>query len=318
MLVGPSVGEWAGWLLASALLVVGCAVQRQAVRPAPPFAAVVGPVIVAHRGGALEAPENTVAAIEHGVAAGADWQELDVTLTRDRKVVVIHDDTLERTTTGAGAVAEHTLEEIRALDAGAPRWSDSGAARLRTVGVTPPAFAGQYAGARVPTLDEVLAVPGVRLMIELKTVPERERLVDEVLAAIRRVGVSDQVALASFDAATLFIAHNRDPSLPLVGIAETEAGLEELLVLPLAVLAVTSEKVAPAPPAAPAATVDLVAVALDRVGPGTAVWAWTAYSVDEAVALRDRGVHGIITDAPAAVVAALRAEADPFLRPTQP
>src|SRR5688500_15952335 len=79
--------------------------------PQPPFRAVLGPVIIAHRGGSLEAPENTLAAIRHGAAVGSDWIEIDVTLSRDDEVIVIHDDTLERTTDGTGMVEAMTLSQ---------------------------------------------------------------------------------------------------------------------------------------------------------------------------------------------------------------
>src|SRR5581483_12322279 len=82
-------------------------------------------------------PENTLAAFERAAMLGATWVELDVHLSADDQLVVIHDERLERTTNGQGDVREHTLAELRALDAGA--W-----------------FGPGYAGQRIPTLDEVL------------------------------------------------------------------------------------------------------------------------------------------------------------------
>lgn len=84
------------------------------------------PLLIGHRGYPARYPENTLASFRGAMEAGCDMIELDVTLTRDRKVVVIHDDTLDRTTTGKGLVASHSLEEITALDAGSwfdPRFS---------------------------------------------------------------------------------------------------------------------------------------------------------------------------------------------------
>mgnify|MGYP001430339796 CR=1 FL=1 len=77
----------------------------------PPFRAIVGPVLIAHRGGALEVPENTLAGVRHAIAVEADWIEIDVTLSRDDQVVVIHDTTLERTTNGTGPVVKKRLKE---------------------------------------------------------------------------------------------------------------------------------------------------------------------------------------------------------------
>lgn len=91
----------------------------------------------AHRGYSASYPENTLLAFERALEAGVEQIELDVALTRDQHVVVIHDDTLERTTNGRGRVSEHTLAELAQLDAGS--WKDS-------------AFQDQ----RIPTLENVL------------------------------------------------------------------------------------------------------------------------------------------------------------------
>ena len=91
------------------------------------------PLVVAHRGGAGLAPENTLAAFRMALEVGADAIELDVRLTRDGRVAVIHDRTVDRTTGGRGPVGSYTLAELKALDAGS--W-----------------FGPQYLGERVPTL----------------------------------------------------------------------------------------------------------------------------------------------------------------------
>jgi glycerophosphoryl diester phosphodiesterase len=76
------------------------------------------PLIIAHRGASADAPEHTIAAFELALAHGADGLELDVHLSRDAQPVVIHDFTLERTTDGAGPVNEHSVRELKRLDAG--------------------------------------------------------------------------------------------------------------------------------------------------------------------------------------------------------
>src|SRR5215471_12590471 len=93
--------------------------------------------VVGHRGAMGYCPENTLASFERGLELGADWIELDVHLSRDGQLIVIHDETLDRTTSGHGLVRDHTLAELKRLDAGA--W-----------------FGAEYAGQRIPTLDEVL------------------------------------------------------------------------------------------------------------------------------------------------------------------
>lgn len=107
------------------------------------------PRLIAHRGFSGRAPENTLAAFELALEFGAPMIEFDVTLSRDGEVVVIHDDTLDRTTTGKGPVSALTLAELRALDAGS--WFS-------------PAFAGQ----RIPTLAETLDLIGDRALVNIE------------------------------------------------------------------------------------------------------------------------------------------------------
>ena len=138
--------------------------------------------VVAHRGNSWVAPENTLAAFEAAWRAGADSIELDVHLTADREVVVIHDDTVDATTDGSGAVGELSLAAVRALDAGV--W-----------------FGAGFAGQRVPTIAEVLAFleerAGIELLLELKGSwsADDARLVTEPLAA---AGLTGRVVGQSF------------------------------------------------------------------------------------------------------------------------
>lgn len=113
-----------------ATAVTGCAAAPEAKAPGRTL-------IVGHRGNPEAAPENTVASIVSAFAVGADFAEVDVRVSRDGVAVIFHDETLERTTNGKGALADHTLAELKALDAGA--WKG-------------PAFAGE----RIPTLVEAL------------------------------------------------------------------------------------------------------------------------------------------------------------------
>lgn len=272
------------------------------VRPPPPFAGVAGPLIIAHRGGSLEAPENTIAALAHGVACGADWQELDVTLTKDDQVVVIHDDTLDRTTNGKGRVDARTLAELRRLTAGRPTPAETVRAALALFHVAVPDFGARYATQRIPTLDEALAVRDGRLMIELKRSAHPRRLADAVVAAIRRADAAPRVAVASFESELLELVHDREPAVALIGIADEESALESKLLLPLQVVATR---------------LDLVATARATVPPTVAVWAWTAYTPEMAEAAVQSGAHGVITDAPAAVVKAFRTPPPVTLEPSR-
>jgi glycerophosphoryl diester phosphodiesterase len=116
------------------------------------------PVNLAHRGASALAPENTIEAFRLAVEAGAGGLELDVHMTRDGHIVVIHDATVDRTTSGTGAVSEMTLDELRRLDAGHNFSPDGGPTRP---------YRGR--GVRVPTLGEVLReFPGVAVNIDIK------------------------------------------------------------------------------------------------------------------------------------------------------
>ena len=131
------------------------------------------PRLFAHRGASGEAPENTLAAFHRAVTLGIEYIELDVHLSRDGHVVVIHDATLERTTNGSGTVREQTLAQLQQWDAGY-RFSPDGGATFpfRAMGVT------------VPTLAEVFQqCPGVKFTVEIK--PEEPAIEEQVIAVVR-------------------------------------------------------------------------------------------------------------------------------------
>ena len=107
------------------------------------------PWVIGHRGYPAKYPENTLAAFEAAIEAGAIMIELDVMLSRDRKVVVIHDATLDRTTNGKGNVADFTLAELKQLDAGS--WLDA-----------------QFADQQIPELSEVLDLINSRAYVNIE------------------------------------------------------------------------------------------------------------------------------------------------------
>ena len=124
--------------------------------------------IIAHRGASAYAPENTLAAFRKAIELEADWFELDCTLSKDGEVVVIHDDTVERTTGGVpGAVADYTLAELQRYDAGS--WFD-------------PAFAAE----RIPSLAKALdlARQKIGVYIEIKNSDDDSRLEQDILASV--------------------------------------------------------------------------------------------------------------------------------------
>ncbi|AWX58755.1 glycerophosphodiester phosphodiesterase [Brevibacillus brevis] len=141
-------------------------------------------ICMAHRGWSGKAPENTMTAIRLALAEPAiKAMEIDVQLTRDGVPVLIHDFTLERTTNGRGLVMDHTLAELRELDAGS--W-----------------FGDKFAGEKIPTLEEVLiAVKGrCTLNIELKATSDMyPGIAEKVLSLVERHGMKQEVHLTSFD-----------------------------------------------------------------------------------------------------------------------
>jgi glycerophosphoryl diester phosphodiesterase len=141
------------------------------------------PLVFAHRGACKVAPENTLPAFEAAIGSGADGVELDVQYSSDGHLVVIHDLTLEALTNGTGRVTAHTLGALRVLDAGSH-------------------FGPQFAGTRIPLLNEVLDVVRGRLLVnvELK-VPDTgsSGMGADVVATIRAHGMADQVVISSFN-----------------------------------------------------------------------------------------------------------------------
>ncbi len=160
------------------------------------------PLIIAHRGDSAHRPENTLASFASALEQGADLVEFDIQLTKDGQVVVIHDATLDRTTSGKGRVSELTLAEIRSVSAGYPE-----------------RFGAEFAGQRVPVLAEVLGLlrGRAKAMIEIKSDSVTDREDDGVearmLAEVRHAGVQDDVALLSFDRRALARCRSLAPEL---------------------------------------------------------------------------------------------------------
>ena len=152
-----------------------------------------------HRGALAYAPENTLPSFELALAQGADGVEFDVQLTKDGIPVVIHDETVNRTTSGAGLVAEFPLARLQALDACAG-WE-------------------QFAGVHIPALTEVLEVlapAGVTINVELKnSVVMYPGLEEKVLAQLRSFGVEDRAVVSSFNHESLLRVRKLAPNLRL-------------------------------------------------------------------------------------------------------
>jgi glycerophosphoryl diester phosphodiesterase len=157
------------------------------------------PIIFGHRGACAHAPENTLASFELALAHGADAIELDAKLTADRQVVVIHDQTVERTTNGQGRVNQLKLEEIRRLDAGSH-------------------FDIAFKGEPVPTLEQILTKVSDRTFTNIELTnyaspnDELPILVGEL---VKRLGMQDRVMFSSFHPIPLLRAHRQLPEVPV-------------------------------------------------------------------------------------------------------
>ena len=153
--------------------------------------------VCAHRGHSVGAPENTLPALDAAAERGATLAEIDVVLTRDGEIVLLHDEILDRTTDGRGRVAACDLAELRRLDAGA--W-----------------FAPAFAGTRIPTLAEALAAArrhGMGLLVEIKERRRTDLMIErlaEVLTAERAV---EEVLVISFDHPSLLDMKLRLPAV---------------------------------------------------------------------------------------------------------
>lgn len=157
------------------------------------------PLVIAHRGSSSSAPENTFAAFSRALEDGADAIECDIRLTKDNRVVVIHDATVKRTTNGRGYVRDYTLEELQRLDAGS--WFDR-----------------RFAGERVPTLEEVLQlIDGTKgLNIEIKPVNDAaaaRTIVEQCLTLVRKFHAHRYVLVTSFQHSLLRLARRMDSAV---------------------------------------------------------------------------------------------------------
>lgn len=237
-------------------------------------------MVFGHRGAMAQAPMNTLAAFERARAEGADGIELDLRLSRDGHLVVIHDDMVNATTDGVGAVAELTLAEIKGLDAGA--W-----------------FSDAFAGETVPTLGEVFDAFGRAMLIniEIKSSRDSVDLMERQLAqCIRRHNMRERIIVSCFDPVVLRRVRGMMPMVMMGFLYQPDMPAAHYL--PIKKL--WHEARHPRH---------------DMVDEGYMNWAraqsyivnvWTVNDPQRAIALRDLGVNAIITDEPGLIISALK------------
>lgn len=238
------------------------------------------PRVIAHRGGAELGPENTQAAFAVAAGMGVGF-ELDVTLASTGEVIVLHDDSVDRTTDGTGLASELSLSELQALDAGS--W-----------------YGADFAGEPIPTLGQVLDRFGGQVLIdiEIKTHPKRAELAAGVVAEVQRLGLQDQVIVTSFDPLMLEQVKLLDASIPRGQLTGTFKGADLNPVTKLLLKRMwLNGKSEP----------QVIVVEHSRVTrrfvrkqqrKGHEVWAWTVNEPAEMARLLGLGVSGLITDRP--------------------
>jgi glycerophosphoryl diester phosphodiesterase len=257
------------------------------------------PKVVAHRGASAEAPENTLAAVRRAIARDADLVEVDVQRTKDGALVLMHDTTLSRTTNvrrlfprrAPWLVSDFTYDELLRLDAGS--W-----------------FSPQYAGERIPTLEqlvEVLRLSPTGLLLELKAVALHPGLAEDVATTLRAIpGYVDSAAPAgrlvveSFDHEAARRHKELEPSVP-VGVLGTPHRAE------LGAIATWADQVNPVHWSVRRSYVETVR----RHGMGCQVW--TVNKPEQMRRAIGLGVTGVITNHPVTlrhVAAAARAGSD--------
>ncbi len=280
-----------------AVLVVAYAVLALLAKPRPRAAYLdhlpKGVTVLAHQGGDGLWPGDTLYAFQQAAAMGADVLELDIHETSDGAILVNHDATVDRTTNGTGAIAQMTLAQLQALDAGY-RWTADG-------GTTYP-YRGK--GIRLTTLKKVFdSFPGKPINIEIK--PDSVKVADDLCALIRDNDRTDTVMVVSFHPRAIRAFRKACPSVATAGdpteikifYVLARARLQRLFTPPTDALQVPE-----AQGGLTVVTPHFVAAAHAR---GMLVHVWTIDRTDDMKRLIDMGVDGIITDRPDRLLALL-------------
>lgn len=234
---------------------------------------VLRPLVTAHRGASADYPENTLAAFEAGLQAGADLSECDVHRSADGRLMVIHDDTVERTTDGTGRIGDMTAEEIQALDAGG--WKGD-----------------TFSDQQIPELDSVIELHrdhDAHLTIEIKDYS----CTADVIGLVKDSRAEDFVSLCSFSFDECVRARELAPEIP---VAFIYAGQNERLTPQTLVKKVLSSHIQVLSVHQSLASEALVYECRLR---GIGLWVWTVDDEKTIARLRDLGVPNIVTNRPA-------------------
>ncbi len=235
--------------------------------------------IFAHRGSSGTHPENTLAAFRAAAALPIDGVEIDVHLTKDGEVVVIHDEKINRTTNGKGYVKDMTLEELQQYDAGS--W-----------------FSEEWGGERVPTLDEVLDIyegTSHRLNIEIKSdIFPYDGLVEKVLTIANNRGMADRLLLSSFNHEDVRHICRETEVKSAVLASQIYVDIYDYARV------IGTKQVHVSLPGA------FRKMTTDALIKGAIVYVYTVNKLEYAEQLKQIGIHGIFTDYPERMLEALK------------
>jgi glycerophosphoryl diester phosphodiesterase len=229
---------------------------------------------IAHRGASGHAPENTMASFRLAAEMGAKFIETDLHLTRDAKIVAMHDATVDRTTNGRGPISKMSLAELRGLDAGTKFLSVDGKS---------------YKGERVPTLDEILEfakTADVTFYLELKE-SQGWGFEQSLVGALRRADAMKRVVIISFDAEVLATVKRIEPELAIGFLVEkpTTQLIEKAVALGAKQFLPRADRISS----------ELIAAAHEAK---LLVVVWTVDEIEDMHTVVALGVDGIISDYP--------------------
>jgi glycerophosphoryl diester phosphodiesterase len=287
-------------LLLPCFLISGCVASAGRAPILPEGAAML---VIGHRGASAYAPEHTFASYDLALELGADFIEQDLQMTRDGVLVVLHDDTLDRTTGGlcTGRVIDHTLDQIRACDVGS--WFNT---------ARPDRARDRYVGAVIPTLDEVLERYADRasFYIETKNPADAPGMEAALLALLDRHDLREpaarewRVLIQSFSEHSLRMIHEMDPALPLIQLLRDRREMPRTIQRRLRRIADYAVGIGPShrdvdPPLALAAA----ELCLE-------LHPYTVNDTNRMHTMTDAGVTGMFTDRPD-ILLALQSEGEP-------
>lgn len=274
------------FIISTAILLSACNIRNDWDNPMPEE----GFLMIAHRGASAYEPENTLPSFELAEDLNADYVELDVHLTGDGEMIVMHDDDVKRTTEAVGKIKDFTLAELKELTA-----NEEKGEKVAVSG-------GDEEAYEIPTLLEVFKEMGddIRYVIELKDADQYTGIEEKLVELMRENGLIDtdgkgypKAVIHSFDKKALKRVHQIDPEIPLIQLISFDEGEEAEL---------TKKELKDILSYASGINVSYEALTPPFVNSmhdkGLAVYAYTVNDAEAALRLKAMGVNGIATDEP--------------------